>query len=119
MRWLADECTLGSVVAALREAGHDVIYAAEDFSEADDADLADIAMRDDRLVLTEDRDFGRIVFRNEKEVPGIIYLRFSTQERALQWPRLKALIATLGEGIRGHFIVLDKSRARIRPLPDV
>lgn len=72
----------------------------------------------DRVVLTEDRDFGRIVFRNGKEVPGIVYFRFSIRDRSLQWPRLKAPIDTIGEGMRGHFIVLDKVRARIRPLPD-
>ena len=118
MRWLADECTLGSVVAALREAGHDVLYAAEDMRETEDPDLADIAMSQDRLVLTEDRDFGRIVFRDEKEVPGIVYLRFLTKDRHLQWPRLKAVVDAIGEHIRGHFVVVDKNRARIRPLPD-
>lgn len=95
-----------------------MIYVAQDQQETEDGDLADIAMSQNRIVLTEDRDFGRIVFRKEKEVPGIVYFRFSTKDRAMQWPKLKALLDAPGDGIYGHFIVIDKERTRIRPLPD-
>ena len=118
MRWLADECVHGSLVAALRKAGHDVLYAAEDMQETEDIDLADFAMRQGRLVISEDRDFGRIVFRNEKAVPGIVYFRLDTRDRKIRWRRLKAVIEILGERLYGHFVVIDAERTRIRPLPD-
>jgi predicted nuclease of predicted toxin-antitoxin system len=118
VRWLAYECTHGSVVTALRNAGHDVIYVAEDFPEAADIDLAEFAMNENRLVLTEDRDFGRIVFRNERAVPGIVYFRFDIEHRSQQWTKLRSVIEAFGEQLYGHCIVIEPDRFRSRPLPD-
>lgn len=58
MRWLADECIDAGLVTRLREAGHDVLYAAEVSSGASDADVLRLADEQDRVLLTEDKDFG-------------------------------------------------------------
>ena len=63
MRWLADECVDAALVRRLRTAGHDVIYAAEVASGATDAQILRRANDEDRLLLTEDKDFGELVFR--------------------------------------------------------
>lgn len=56
MHWLADECISARVVDSLRTAGHDVVSAAEAFSSATDRDLLEYAMRENRLLLAEDKD---------------------------------------------------------------
>ena len=72
MRWLADECVDAALVRRLRGAGHDVIYAAEVASEATDAQILRRANDEDRLLLTEDKDFGEFVFRLHMTVPGLV-----------------------------------------------
>lgn len=62
MRFLADESCDFAVVRALRAAGHDVRAVAEAMPGGDDEDVIALAARDHRLLLTEDKDFGQLVF---------------------------------------------------------
>src|ERR1700731_250302 len=64
MRWLADECVDAALVRRLRGAGHDVIYAAEVAPGATEAQILRRANDEDRLLLTEDKDFREFVFRS-------------------------------------------------------
>jgi predicted nuclease of predicted toxin-antitoxin system len=69
VRWLADECVDASLVARLRAAGHDVVYVAEIAPATSDAEVVGLAQRDGRLLLTEDKDFGDLVFRRALRCP--------------------------------------------------
>ena len=73
MRWLADECVAAPLVALLRTNGHDVLYVAEAAAGLSDADVIVLALREQRLLLTEDKDFGDLVFRRERAVPGVVH----------------------------------------------
>jgi predicted nuclease of predicted toxin-antitoxin system len=66
VRWLADECVHSDVVNALRVAGHDVLYAAESARQTADTILIDEAHSRGRILLTEDKDFGDLTFRDAK-----------------------------------------------------
>jgi predicted nuclease of predicted toxin-antitoxin system len=73
VRWLADECVDAGLVSRLRGAGHDVAYIAEIASGAPDAEVLRRAFDDGRLLLTEDKDFGDLVFRSKMRVPGLCF----------------------------------------------
>jgi predicted nuclease of predicted toxin-antitoxin system len=62
VRWLADECVDAGLVSHLRAAGHDVIYMAEVSPAASDARVLMRAQAERRILLTEDKDFGDLVF---------------------------------------------------------
>ena len=55
-----------------RGGGHDVIYAAEVASGTTDAQVLQRANDENRLLLTEDKDFGEFVFRLHMTVPGLV-----------------------------------------------
>jgi predicted nuclease of predicted toxin-antitoxin system len=118
VRWLADECTDAYLVARLREAGHDVTYAAETQQSASDEEIIDIARDGGRLLLTEDRDFGELTFRQGRVAPGIVLLRIEQPNHPLKWARLNAAISRFGEGLFGRFTVVEEARFRSRPLLD-
>lgn len=61
MRFLADESCDFAVVRALREAGHDVLAIREVSPRAEDSAVVDRAHREERVLLTEDKDFGQLV----------------------------------------------------------
>ena len=61
MRFLADESCDFRVVRALRAAGHDVVAAIEATPGAEDAAVIEVAVRERRIFVTEDRDFGQLV----------------------------------------------------------
>ena len=97
MRWLADECVAAPLVAFLRVGGHDVLYVAESAAGFSDADVIALALHEKRLLLTEDKDFGDLVFRRERSVPGVVLMRIGPENAALKAVRLTAAIERYGE----------------------
>jgi predicted nuclease of predicted toxin-antitoxin system len=76
MRFLADESCDFAVVRALRAAGHDVIPVAEVSPQLEDPTVLDITVREDRILLTEDKDFGQLVYAARQATAGVVLLRF-------------------------------------------
>lgn len=116
LRWLVDECVAAALVAELRHLGHDVVYVAEQSAGLADPEVLEQAREDNRLLLTEDKDFGDLVFRSRLAVPGVVLLRLSPEDRHLKWGRLKSAIEQFGAGLGGRYLVVEKIRMRSRPL---
>ena len=116
MRWFADECVDASLVGYLRAAGHDVVYVAELAAGMTDAEAIALANKDARLLLTEDKDFGELVVRWRRPVPGLVLLRIDSERRSMKWSRLETAIQKIGEGLLGHYTVVDEVRFRVRSL---
>jgi predicted nuclease of predicted toxin-antitoxin system len=117
MRLLADENFPRPAVAALREAGLDVLWIAETGpGVADDEVLAQcIATR--RTLLTFDKDFGELAYRRGLPADcGIILFRITPQA-----PDEVAAIAIAAIGSQpswdGCFSVVTQKGIRVRPLP--
>ena len=116
MRWLADECVAAPLVAFLRTAGHDVLYVAEAAAGLSDTDVIALALREKRLLLTEDKDFGDLVFRRERAILGVVLMRVGPENLALKAMRLAAAIERYGEGLFGRYMVIEEGRFRSRYL---
>ena len=116
MRWLIDECTDAHLAALLIGAGHDVVYMSEVAPRAADTEVMNRADRENRLLLTEDKDFGDLVFRQARPVPGIVLLRIDSSRRLLKAPRLLAAIHRFGDTLFGRYTVIEDARFRSRPL---
>ena len=74
------------------------------------------AQRENRLLLTEDKDFGDLVFRQARPVPGIVLLRIGTSRRLLKAPRLLVAISQFGDTLFGRYTVIEEARIRSRRL---
>jgi predicted nuclease of predicted toxin-antitoxin system len=116
VRWLADECVAAALVAFLRAGGHDVLYVAEVAAGLSDADVITLASREMRLLFTEDKDFGDLVFRRERAVPGVVLMRIDAEKPLLKATRLAAAIERYGEGFFGRYMVIEEGRFRSRRL---
>jgi predicted nuclease of predicted toxin-antitoxin system len=110
VRWLADECVDAGLVGRLRGAGHDALYTAEIASGATDPQVIRRAHEDGRVLLTEDKDFGDLVFRLGMAVPGLVLLRVSPEKHLLKWRRLEAAIAQFGDRLIGRYILIEEGR---------
>ena len=117
MRFMADESCDFAVVRALREAGHDVLYISETDPGAEDDAVVARAHAEGRVVLTEDRDFGRLVFAASRPATGVVYLRFPAPARETIGKAVVALVGEKGEALGGSFVTLQPGRARISRLP--
>jgi predicted nuclease of predicted toxin-antitoxin system len=117
MRWLVDECVDAGLVAYLRNAEHDVVYMAEIAPSANDTQVMQRAQAELRILLTDDKDFGDLVFRRGQSVPGIILLRIDPTLSMLRRHRLDAAVSRFGDALFGRYTVVEGTRFRSRPLP--
>ena len=77
MNLLADESIGKSLVETLRENGHNVLYIAEFSPSIDDEEVLHQANLNRALLLTEDKDFGELVFRQGLvHMGGSVYSSF-------------------------------------------
>jgi predicted nuclease of predicted toxin-antitoxin system len=113
MRFVADEGCDFAVVRALRDAGHDVTAILEIAPRAEDTAIIDLAVREHRILLTEDKDFGELVYANARAASGVIFIRFPGNVRATLPTAVTALINEKGEQLFGCFVVVQPGRIRI------
>ncbi|MBN1905193.1 MAG: DUF5615 family PIN-like protein [Deltaproteobacteria bacterium] len=116
LKFLADECCDAGLVKALRDDGHDVFFIPEEIPGATDKEILLLAVTNNRILITEDMDFGELVCRLKKPAYGIILLRIGVKERHLKWDRLKNLIARYSDRLKGNFIVVDVQKYRFRAI---
>jgi predicted nuclease of predicted toxin-antitoxin system len=64
VRFLADENFPGDAIVVLRERGHDVAWVRADAPGSSDDDVLARAMREGRVLLTFDKDFGELAWRS-------------------------------------------------------
>jgi len=114
---LADENVPGVAVAALRKAGHDVVWIRTDAPGSSDERILERALADGRLLLTFDKDFGELVFRRGLAASrGIILFRLpvlSPEETAT----IVAYSLALRDDWEGHFSVVEPGHLRMRAMP--
>jgi len=115
VRFLADENLDFAIVRALRSAGHDVRALCEETSQTIDAEIIVLAVQEQRVLLTEDKDFGWLAFVAGTRGDGVILVRFPTSHRQTIGATVVDLVTTHGEALRGSFTVLQPGHARIRP----
>lgn len=113
MRFLADESCDFAAVRALRAAGHDVAAVCETSPRATDAEVLDLAAREDRTLLTEDKDFGQLVFAGAGARAGVVLIRFRPQARPGLGKAVTDLVSPHGDNLRARFTVLEPGRARL------
>ena len=113
MRFLADESCDFAAVRALRAAGHDVLAVSEFLQRSVDEQLMEMAYTEGRILLTEDKDFGRLGFAGQLNTAGVILVRFPATARAALAASVTQLVSQLGPKLTGSFVVLRPGSVRI------
>jgi predicted nuclease of predicted toxin-antitoxin system len=113
LRFLADECCDFAVVRALRAEGYDVFAVGEVMQHSVDRSLIELAAEGDRILLTEDKDFGWLVYVGRASSAGVILIRYPGNARKQLAEAIVRLVQTQGEQLRGNFVVLQPGQARI------
>ena len=119
MKFLIDVCADSRTLrAALAELGHDVLSAREGFGDASDEELLELARKESRVLITEDKDFGELVFLWGLPHAGIVRLvEMTPNERAVA---MRMLIERHAEAMReGAIIVVTEKRVRVRSVSDI
>jgi len=116
MKFLADECCDLSMVQSLRREGHLVDYIQESEPGQNDDDVLTNAYLEKKVLITEDKDFGELVYRLKKKAYSIILLRFSPSQKHEKMEKMNFIANQLQSKLKGNFLVVDAEKIRIRPL---
>ncbi len=114
MRFVADECVDGAIVARLRADEHEVAYVAEFGPGSGDEGVLETANDTGALLLTADKDFGDLVFRLGRVAGGVILVRLAGLPEREKADVVAALVARHGEKLRGVFTVVTPGGTSIR-----
>lgn len=93
-----------------------MLYAAESRKQTSDADLQAEAEAQGYVMLTEDKDFGELIFRDHLNSHGVILLRMKNRPAAIRLIRLQKVWTLVESRLSGHFAVVTASKIRLRPL---
>jgi predicted nuclease of predicted toxin-antitoxin system len=116
MRFLANENFPEDAIAALHAAGHDVVSVRLGAPGASDEEVLAWAVREQRVLLTFDKDFGELA-RASGLPPtcGIVLFRLPMPKPTEVGNRLARLLTSRADWA-GQFSVVEPGRIRMRPL---
>ena len=112
MRFLVDECTGPAVAEWLRTQGHDVSSVYEEAKGIDDDEVIRRALEEERILITNDKDFGEKIHRQRQLHKGVILLRLADERSQVKIEVLNRLLASYSERIPGGFTVVTERRVR-------
>lgn len=119
VRFIADENFPGKAVDELRRAGHDVIWVRTDAPGMPDAEIFQWAVRESRVIVTFDKDFGKIAHNVDISGScGIILFRIVPPLAADESPLLAELIGRRSDW-SGCFAVIERDRIRKKPMSEL
>jgi predicted nuclease of predicted toxin-antitoxin system len=113
---LADESVDFGVVRALRTAGYDVLAIAELEPGIPDREVAARAFREQRILLTEDKDFGQLVYASGTSAYGVVLLRFPATLRAEMISSVTEVMRRFSDRLPAQFVVVQPGKVRFSQL---
>jgi len=112
IKFLVDECTGKRLSNLLNAAGYDTIFVDDWRPSAPDDEVQDKANKEGRVLITDDKDFGELVFRLEKPSSGVILIRTSTTNSSIRMHLLEGLFKS--KDVYKKFIFLKDKVFKIR-----
>ena len=114
MNLLADESVDRPVVERLRQDGHDVVYVAELAPSITDEEVLREANGRSAVLVTADKDFGELVFRQGLVHSGVVLLRLAGLANATKAEIVAEVCRVRTAELIGSFSVISPGQVRIR-----
>ena len=114
MKIVADECVDKEIVQRLRKDEHEVSYVAELSPGILDEDVLILADNDNTLLLTADKDFGELIFRQGLVKRGILLYRLTGLTKLEKAEIISLAIGDHADELLHSFSVLTENSIRIR-----
>ncbi len=117
MRFLLDASADFRLFAFLTDLGHDVATIAKDHPQnLSDADVLAVAVAEQRILITNDRDFGELIFRRRLPHAGVIYFRLERTDLDTKIVGLQRVLTDYADKLSG-FVTVAEGGIRIRGAP--
>ncbi len=114
MKIIADESVDYGIIEELRNNGFEVLAIEDSHKGSTDEEVLNISLKENSLLMTEDKDFGELAFRLNKAHVGIILIRLSGLDSEF---KNKIVLKSLSENLskmENSFSVISSNQTRIR-----
>ena len=116
MKFIADENIGFEVILPLRQLGFDIKSVLETNPGGDDAIVLSLANRENRILITTDKDFGELVYVAKLINSGVILLRLKNDSSKNKLKVLKSLFNSRLKELKKTFTVVTESKVRIKKI---
>jgi len=113
MRFLVDECTGPAVAKWLRSSHHEVFSVYDEVLGLDDESIIEKANRENYVLVTNDKDFGELVFRKRKPHKGVVLLRLEDERSENKIAVLHRVLESYSDKLSDNFIIVTEKTVRI------
>ena len=113
-KFIVDECTSIAVAEFLREQGFDTVSVSEESPQTSDRAILHRAVAEQRIVVTNDKDFGDMVFRDNHPHCGVLLLRLADDRVATKIQVVAAVLKQYVDRLQNRFVVATERNIRIR-----
>lgn len=116
LKFIVDENVDFPVVEFLRGKGYDTASIAEDFPSLGDIPIIKRAFGENRILVTNDKDFGTLVFKLNLKSRGVILFRLQDQSSKAKIKMMGLIIDKYSNKLSDNFIVVSKGKVRIKKI---
>jgi predicted nuclease of predicted toxin-antitoxin system len=119
MKALLDMPVSRALLSVLEAHGHEGVHAYEmGLGRASDSELLTVARRENRIVITADLDFPRLLALSAAEGPALILFRGGSYSDAEMCDLLERVLAEVpSQTLEASICVVDRRRVRYTRLP--
>jgi predicted nuclease of predicted toxin-antitoxin system len=118
IKFLADVNVEKPLAEYLLEQGYDIKWVPDYDCEMSDEDLLQLANEEKRIFITNDKDFGDLIFLQKKLNVGTILFRVKDQKSQEKIKLMKKLLMGYRDKLLNHYVVMTKNKIRIISLGD-
>jgi predicted nuclease of predicted toxin-antitoxin system len=115
-KFLADVNVEKPLIDYLLKRGYDIKWVPDYNCEMPDEDLLKLANQEKRIFVTNDKDFGELIFLQKRVSAGIILFRVKGQRTQEKIKLMKKLLMGYRDKLLKHFIVITRDKIRIIPM---
>ena len=114
MRFLVDECTGPAVARWLRQQKHEVFSVHEQARGMEDDEIIRKAFTENWILITNDKDFGELVFRSGWAHHGVLLLRLHDESPSSRLNVIKSVLEHYAAKLTDQFVVATEDSVRVR-----
>lgn len=115
LRVLVDAGVGKTVEEWFRDHGHDMKAVRDRDPRMPDADILAWAVMEKRLVVTMDKDFGKLVFKSGQAHGGVLLLRLEGATSQEKVDVVEKIVTRHADRLPGAMAVFQNGRLRVRP----
>ncbi|MEK7581221.1 MAG: DUF5615 family PIN-like protein, partial [Patescibacteria group bacterium] len=105
---------LGSIIPKyLKSVGFNIIWVQKTSPGQQDFEILQLAVIENRILITLDKDFGELVFKEKLTTTGVIFLRLK-DESIKNKKRVLLSLLNSKKDLYGKFTVVTESKVRIK-----